>query len=300
MILVTGASGRVGLAALRALAHDDTPVRALARTRARPALREEPGVQWMHGDLGDPRSLAAALAGVETVILHSAPSPEQVALQERVVENAAAAGVQRIVKLSMLGAAPDAGCDSARGHWRVERRLAASGVSSCVVRATRTMHELQHHVPMLLMTGLLAGCQGNGRVTDVDARDVGETLAALAVTDRLPESVIELTGPEALDFPAVASLLTRELHRSIRYVDCAPADLLQCAQAAGVDRWQAHDLVAWQTEARDDRYAEVRDTAESFTGRSPRRFDAFANELATSLRYAQAPRETVSGHLSRV
>lgn len=293
MILVTGASGRVGLAALRALAHQDAPIRALARTRARPALREEPGVQWLHGDLGDHRSLRAALDGAETVVLHSSPAPEQIALQARVVDNAAAAGVRRIVKLSMLGAAPDAGCDSARGHWRIEQRLASCAVPSCVVRATRTMHELMHHVPMLLMTGLLAGCQGHGRVADVDARDVGETLAAVAVAEELPGAVVELTGPEALDYPSIAALLTRELHRSIRYVDCAPADLLQCAQAAGVDRWQAHDLVAWQTEARDDRYAEVRDTAERFTGRPARRFESFANELAASLRYAEPPRAAV-------
>jgi uncharacterized protein YbjT (DUF2867 family) len=223
------------------------------------------------------------------VVLHSAPAPAQVAQQERVIDAALAQGVKRVVKLSAAGASSEAACDVARWHWRVEQRLASSGIESCTVRATRPMQDLLHQVPLLLTSGLLAGCQGSGQVADVDARDVGAVLGALAASPRVDRPLEHVTGPEALDFPAMARVLSHHFGRPVRYVDCTPSDLLQCAQAAGVDSWLAHDMVAWQTEARDGRYAIVHDTIERVTRRPPRRFEAFASELATSLRYANAP-----------
>ena len=263
MILVTGASGRIGTAVLRELTERAIPVRALARPRSRSPMRDDPAVQWREGDLGDERIVEGALEGVHTIVLHSAPAPTQVAQQERVVDAAVAHGVKRIVKLSAIGAASEAACDVSRWHWRVEQRVTSSG--------------------------LLAGCQGMGQVAEVDARDVGAVLGALAAAERIERPVENITGPEALDFQAMARVLSQHFGRPIRYVDCTPGDLLQCAQAAGVDSWLAHDMVAWQTEARDGRYAIVHDTVERITRRPPRRFETFANELATSLRYANAP-----------
>ena len=253
-------------------------------------MRDDPAVEWLEGDPGDARTVERALDGVHTVVLHSAPAPAQVAQQERVIDAALASGVRRIVKLSAIGASSEAACDVARWHWRIEERVSASGLETCVARATRPMQDLLHQVPLLLTSGLLAGCQGTGQVADVDARDVGTVLAALAAIERIEQPLVHITGPEAMDYPAMARVLSAQFGRTIRYVDCAPADLLQCALAAGVDAWLAHDMVAWQTEARDGRYAIVHDTVERLTGRAPRRFAAFANELATSLRYANAPR----------
>jgi uncharacterized protein YbjT (DUF2867 family) len=289
MILVTGASGRIGTAVIRDLSGRSLPVRALARARTRSPLRDCTEIEWAEGDLGDERSVSAAVEGVHTVVLHSAPSPEQVGLQERLIDSAVRAGVRRIVKLSLAGAAEDAAVDSARRHWRVERRLEESGVEWCSVRATRPMQDLLHQVPLLLTSGLLAGCQGTGQSADVDVRDVGSVLAALAAAQEIQVGAMSVTGPEALDGAEMARTLSRHFRRPVRYVDCAPSDLLQCAQAAGIESWQAHDMVAWQTEARDGRYSIVHDSVERVTGRAARRFEAFANELASSLRYSNAP-----------
>ncbi len=291
MILVTGATGRIGTSAIRQLRERDLPVRALGGRHAHRAPRDA-GVEWIEGDLADERAVTAGLRGVRTVVLLSASAPQRVRLQERVIDLAEAAGVARIVKLSTVAAAEDASCDSARWHWRVERRLARSSLEHCTLRATRVMQELLQQVPLLLTSGLLAGCQGDGRVADVDARDVGHVLASLAASDRAPDPELHVTGPEAMSFATLAAHLTRQLGRPVRYVDCTPADLLLCAEAAGVEPWRAHDMVAWQTEARAGRYAIVHDTIERITGRTPRRFESFANELATSLRYANAPAAT--------
>lgn len=288
MILVTGATGRIGSCVIRRLRERGLPVRAFGRRHAHRAPRDA-AIEWVEGDLADEAAITDAMRGARVVVLHSAPSPERVRLQEHVIDTAEASGVQRVVKLSTMGAAADAGCDSARWHWRVEQRLARSGVEGCTLRATRMMQELLQQVPLLLTSGLLAGCQGDGRAADVDARDVGDMLAELAAADDAPDHLLQITGPEAMSFATMAMHLAQQLKRPVRYVDCAPADLLRCMEAAGVEHWQAHDRATWQTEARAGRHAIVHDTLQRLTGRAPRRFETFANELATSLRYSSAP-----------
>jgi len=90
-------------------------------------------------------------------------------------------------------------------------------------------------------------------------------------------------------FSTIAWQLARQPGRPVRYVDCTPADLLQCAEAAGIEAWQAQDMVTWQTEARERRHAVVHDSIERITERAPRRVETFALEMATSLRYANGP-----------
>lgn len=74
--LVTGATGNVGNAVARALVEERRAVRALVRdpSRARELLPD--AVELVRGDVIDPRSVGAALAGVDTVY-HAAGLPEQ-------------------------------------------------------------------------------------------------------------------------------------------------------------------------------------------------------------------------------
>jgi uncharacterized protein YbjT (DUF2867 family) len=57
MILITGATGRVGGATLKQLANQGVPVRALVRNAEKAALVAGPLVETVIGDLARPRSL---------------------------------------------------------------------------------------------------------------------------------------------------------------------------------------------------------------------------------------------------
>ncbi|MCZ2828665.1 NAD-dependent epimerase/dehydratase family protein [Modestobacter sp. VKM Ac-2986] len=115
-VAVTGASGNVGTALLRALADAGvTEVRGLARRRP-PETAPYAGVRWYTADLGTPESepvLAEFLDGVDAVV-HSAwalvPDRDPERLQRvnvdgtrRVLDAAAAAGVRHVVHLSSIG-----------------------------------------------------------------------------------------------------------------------------------------------------------------------------------------------------
>lgn len=71
MILVTGATGKVGFVAVAALLEREVPVRALVRDRARAQSLAQAGVEIAVGDFGLPASLKGAMDGVTTVLLIS-------------------------------------------------------------------------------------------------------------------------------------------------------------------------------------------------------------------------------------
>lgn len=101
-ILVTGATGKVGSRLAKRLAARGDQVRALVRDKA----ADLPGIELVVGDLRDPGSLAAAVAGVDAVVHCAAffrgATPEQAHevndLGTRHLAHAArAAGVKRFV-----------------------------------------------------------------------------------------------------------------------------------------------------------------------------------------------------------
>ena len=97
-VLVTGATGNVGSQVVHDLRGRGVPVRAFVRDPERLAVDVEAAV----GDLSDPASIARALDGVDRVFLSSGDGPDKVAHEAAVVDAAAAAGVELIVKASTV------------------------------------------------------------------------------------------------------------------------------------------------------------------------------------------------------
>src|SRR5262245_41507085 len=100
MILVTGATGNVGRHVLTLLVASGHAVRALSRTPDRTDWPAE--VEVGPGDLVDPASLDAALAGVDTVFLFAVPGSGP-----GFVTAATRAGVRKVVLLSSGGVEDD-------------------------------------------------------------------------------------------------------------------------------------------------------------------------------------------------
>jgi uncharacterized protein YbjT (DUF2867 family) len=75
VILVTGATGKVGSAATHTLAAGNGRVRALVRDPAKATAPAQSGAELAIGDFGDAANLDKALAGVSTVVLVSPAVP---------------------------------------------------------------------------------------------------------------------------------------------------------------------------------------------------------------------------------
>src|SRR3954449_9105286 len=127
---VTGALGsRVADRVVAGAAAADATVRLGVRDAARAPRLPGPAITEFPGGYADGEGFRDALAGVHTLYLVSAAEAEDRLMQHLMaVEAAAAAGVQRIVYPSFLGASPDAVFTLVRQHYATERALADTGV----------------------------------------------------------------------------------------------------------------------------------------------------------------------------
>src|ERR687890_1387965 len=137
-IAVTGATGVLGgRVAERLGGTDGIRLRLVVRDASR--APDLPGAEVVEqpGGYADGAGLAAALAGVHTLFLVSAAEAEdRLAQHLTAVDAAAAAGVERVVYTSFLGASPDATFTLARTHAATEAAIRATGMRFTFLRSS--------------------------------------------------------------------------------------------------------------------------------------------------------------------
>lgn len=229
-ILVTGATGNVGRAVVQALRARGLP--------ARPGQREptsDPDAVVL--DFLRPETFAPALAGAGGLFLLRPPPISDVkATLDVLVDTAVAAGVRRIVFLSVIGA-------DQRGyipHAKVEKHLTQSAAEWTFLRAGFFAQNLgDAYRPDIREHNALFVPAGAGRAAFVDVRDVGEVAARAFAEHGHVGAAYTLTGPEALSFAEVAALLTTALGRDIRYARPGVARYLWRMHRRGLPLGQA-------------------------------------------------------------
>jgi uncharacterized protein YbjT (DUF2867 family) len=280
MILIVGATGLVGSAALRQLMACGVPVRALVRSAEKAATLVGPGVETMVGDLERPGSLDAALDGVTRALLISPLHPRQVEWQGNFVESARRAGAVHIVKLSGLGTAPDSPLRSGRWHAQTERHIADAGLPFTCLHPPFFMQNLLRSAAVIAAQGVLVASMQAGKIAMVDARDVAAVAVAALTSDGHVGKTYTITGPEALSFQEVAQKLATATGRAVTYQDVPLAAVQQEMVATGLPAWLVEVRMEFATALRDGYPATVTDTIQVVTGQPARTFDAFAHEHA--------------------
>ena len=233
-LLLTGATGNVGAAALRALLRlrlPGTVVVAAGRTpnhgRQQLALEAADHVESVLFDFTKLETVAPALHGVTGLLLVRPPAISDVARYlQPVVHAAVAAGVGHIVFLSLQGAQYNPFVP----HHKVEGYLKKSGIRYSLLRPSFFMQNLSttHRDDIRLHDQLLLPA-GHARTSFVDAHDVGEVAAKLLLNPPAASAGYELTGRHAYTYAEVAAQLSAVLGRPIRY------------RAAGIREFRAYE-----------------------------------------------------------
>lgn len=211
LLLITGATGYVGGRLLGRLEDAGRRVRCMSRRPAELAARTAPTTEVVEGDVQDPASLDAALAGVDTAyyLVHSMSGREDYRTADR--EGAAAfgaaaraAGVRRIVYLGGLGEGPDLSAHLA-SRQEVGATLAASGVPTLELRASivigsgstsfEMVRALVDRLPVMITPRWV-----DTRTQPVAIEDAVEYLALAADLDIDGGRVIEIGGPDQVSY----------------------------------------------------------------------------------------------------
>jgi uncharacterized protein YbjT (DUF2867 family) len=276
MILVIGATGTVGSEVVRQLVATGERPRALVRDPA--TARQQLGDQVEHvvGDLDRPETIAAALAGVDRVFLLTTQSSRQPEWERAVIGAAARAGVGQLVKLSVFRANEQSPLQVARQHGQAERVLAQSGLAATILRPVFFMQNLL----AMVHDAAIATAAGDGRVAMVDARDIAAVAVATLTGGGHAGKTYTLTGPEALSFYQVASILSRQTGRPLRHVRVPPDKVRVALQGRGVAAWYADDMAKLHSMLAVGYEEVVTDDIHRVTGRPPRTLAQFAGDHA--------------------
>jgi uncharacterized protein YbjT (DUF2867 family) len=276
MILVTGATGTVGSEVVRQLVATGERPRALVRDPATARQRLGDQVEHVVGDLDRPQTIAAALAGVDRVFLLTTQSSRQPEWERAVIGAAARAGVGQLVKLSVFRANEQSPLQVARQHGQAERVLAQSGLAATILRPVFFMQNLL----AMVHDGAIATAAGDGRVAMVDARDIAAVAVATLTGGGHAGKTYTLTGPEALSFYQVASVLSRQTGRPLRHVRVPPDKVRVALQGRGVAAWFADDMAKLHSMLAVGYEEVVTDDIHQVTGRPPRTLAQFAGDHA--------------------
>lgn len=276
MILLTGATGRIGTALVSQLQARRMPFRALAHTPASYERLSARNVEAVLDNLTSGENLATAFEGVERLFLLTPSSPSLPDTERRLVDAASAAGVHHIVKLSVLAA--DADVALVQPHFASEQYIRQSGIGATFLRPNAFMQNLAIEAAAIKQHGALFNSVGDGPVSFIHTDDIAAVAAAVLSDERHIGQTYDLTGPEALTYAEVSAKLSELLGRPVGYValdDDANRELLQ---SVGMPPWYANALTELYRFYREGKAQVVNDLVGQLTGRPARSFDTYLNE----------------------
>jgi uncharacterized protein YbjT (DUF2867 family) len=235
-ILVTGATGTVGSIVLRKLTARRLPVRALVRDPQRAFKLLGEGIDYVQGDLLDPGSLVAPLAGVAAAFLATSAN-EQMARQEcNFLEAARASGLPRLVKLSAYGARVGAGLPLFGWHAQSEATLRDTGIPATVLQPAMFMSNFLRDADSIRQ-GRLRSVLEDGRINYVDPADVADLAVAALANPAHEGQTWEFGGPLPMNIDNVAECFTRVLGRPVQHERVDVAGMAPMLRDAGWPTW---------------------------------------------------------------
>jgi uncharacterized protein YbjT (DUF2867 family) len=268
LIAVTGATGAVGRRLVARLADAGARQRLVVRDATRAPAHAGAEIQQAPGGYAARDEMEAALAGADTLFLMpAAEAPDRTSQHRTAIDAAVAAGVGRVVYLSVVGAAPDATFTLAHDHWHTEQHVRATGLPWTFLR----MNLYMDFIPsMVLPGGVIRGPAGDGRLAAVLRDDVAAAAAAVLTSDdHLDGRTYDLTGPEAFSLAEAAALMSELTGEPVSFEDESDEAAFASRAGFGAPEYEVRGWVSSYWAIRDGSFAAVSGDVAALTGRPP-------------------------------
>jgi len=279
-ILITGATGNVGLATLKLLeSRNYSGIEVVAAVRDIERARKIEGIancNFCHFEFDEPSTYDKAPEGVTKIVLIR---PNQVSDVTRYIfpflAKAEKIGVKHIVFVSIIGAERN----RIYANHRTENHFKKLNIPSTILRPSLYMqnlttlhrHDIQDHDRINIPGGL-------GLINYIDVRDVAETIVTVLLNPGHENQAYEITGPEAMDLYQIAKIFSRELGREIKYIR---PSTIRFARQNLVDKKKllyVLTLSLLYNAARSGKMNYTNDVFRSITGHDPRNLTDFIHE----------------------
>lgn len=291
MFLITGATGNVGSLVVRQLAALGHPVRILVRDPERARFLAAPNVEIAVGDFDAPETLDRACEGVAKAFLLSPIVLGQVEQQRNFLQAAQRAGVEQVVKSSIIDAQLDSPCGYMAWHAQTERELAESGLAYTNIRPHLFMQQVLEMAGLIANQGVMYGPFDNvARVSAVDVRDIAAVVIGVLTTPGHDGQTYTVTGPDILSFDEMAAKISVGAGRPVSYVRFPSNEVAYGALGQlGLPDWRIADLLAMADLFNTGAYAYTTDIVARVGNKTPISYDQFVEDHAAIFRGEAAP-----------
>ncbi|KAB2350140.1 SDR family oxidoreductase [Actinomadura rudentiformis] len=243
MILVTGATGKVGRQVVVQLREAGVEVRALVRDPQAAALPA--GVELARGDLTDATSVQRAVEGVDAVFL-----VWPLVTADGAYDVVAAAGkhARRIVYLSAFGVPDDDSVEPEPGilgfHTVIERAIRGSGLEWTLLRAGGMAGNTLGWAEQVRGGDVVRGAHARATRSLIHEADIAAIAVRALTTDELVGAAPHLTGPQALTQAEQVHTIGDVLGRGIEFEELGEAEAVAAYEAEGLPPEFARGIVA--------------------------------------------------------
>jgi uncharacterized protein YbjT (DUF2867 family) len=275
--LITGATGSIGALVVKRLLKQGIRPRVFVRDVGKAKRLYHHDVDIAMGDLTDEASLAAALAGIETMFLVNA-GPDLATRDGSAAQVALSAGVERIVKLSTIDV--EQGVGTGVWHAQGEAAIRATGIGFTFVRPSGFMSNALFWARSIATAGVVRAATGEGKIAFIHPDDIADAVAAALITPDYNRESLSISGPAALSYAEMTAIIGEVIGRPLRFEPMNEEEARRQLIANGDQRESVDYHLSIFRAIREDRMGIVTDTIRRVLGRPPLSFKHWVEENA--------------------
>lgn len=283
MILITGATGNVGVPLVRELLAGGHAVRAFVTDTADAKAKLGDHAELAKGDFNDKASIEAALQGVDKVYLLAPGSADLPTWEATFIDAAKRAGVKHVVYHSVAGAQYEANTFG-RWHRSSEKLLEQSGIAWTHLRPVGFQSNALQWIATVKSQGSVYMPCGDGKMASIDPRDIAAVAAKVLTSPGHEGKTYDLTGPEALSVGDQAKAIGDAIGKPVSYVDVPDAAAKDSMLAIGMPPAIADAMLEFTGFVRSGGAGAVSDAVPTITGKPARSFAGWCQENAAAFR----------------
>lgn len=277
-ILITGATGNVGMEVIRFLFRNGVNDRIVAGvrdiSRSRKALAKFEKLDFALFDFEEPGTFNSALKNVDSVFVLRPPHISDIDRYFKpLIQSIADSGIQEIVFLSVQGAEKS----KIIPHNKIEKLISDAGIPYVFLRPSYFMQNLT--------TTLLIDIQqkrkitlpaGNAKFNWIDIENIGEITAILFERfNEFRNQAIELTGYENLSFGTVVQLINTQIEEVITFENTNPIRFFRIKKKEGLATGLILVMILLHFLPRFQPEPQISNFYEKLTGKKPTTLNEF-------------------------
>ena len=277
-ILVTGARGNIGSRVVDKLVASGARVRVLLRQ----PTADRPSVEVVRGGYDDAAAVTAAMAGVSRALFITA-GPELARHDSALALAAKAAGVEHIVKLSVMGARAG-GSEIPSWHHDGEERIRATGLATTFVRPGSFASNARGWAGSLRTTGKAFGALGTAALPVIHPDDIADVAVLALTAPGHAGKIHELTGPASLTPAEQVAILGKIAGKPFEYVNVDDDAAVRGMVDSGMPGPMAGAMIHLIQALRGAGRIPPNDVVPQLLGRPARSFEQWATENAATFK----------------